>query len=136
MRPLAAEKGIGLRVEVPKLAMVIETDKDKLRQILMNIVGNAVKFTVSGEVSVRLEHGDDSRVVFIVSDTGPGIAAGDIERVFEAFHQVEQAGAVQPKGTGLGLAISREFARLLGGGITVTSEEGKGSVFTLWLPGA
>jgi two-component system, sensor histidine kinase and response regulator len=135
VRPLAAEKGIGLRVDVPKLAMVIETDKDKLRQILMNIVGNAVKFTVSGEVSVRLEHGDDSRVVFIVSDTGPGIATGDIERVFDAFQQVEQAGAVQPKGTGLGLAISREFARLLGGGITATSKEGKGSVFTLWLPG-
>lgn len=135
VRPLAAEKGIGLRVEVPETPMVIETDKDKLRQILMNIVGNAVKFTVSGEVSVRLERGDDSRVVFIVSDTGPGIATGDIERVFEAFQQVEQAGAVQPKGTGLGLAISREFARLLRGGITATSEEGKGSVFTLWLPG-
>lgn len=134
LRPLAAEKGLELRVEDPGPPMVLQTDKDKLRQILTNLVGNAVKFTVSGEVSIRLERGGDARIAFIVSDTGPGIAAGDIEHVFDVFRRVEKSGNAQQPGTGLGLAISQELAHLLGGGISVSSEESRGSVFTLHLP--
>lgn len=136
LRPLAAEKDLELRVETPDQEMVIETDKNKLRQILLNIVGNAVKFTTAGEVCISFKRDDDGQVAFIISDTGPGIPAGEIERVFDAFHQAERAGGALTGGTGLGLAISRDLAHLLGGEITVTSVEGEGSVFTLWLPAA
>ncbi len=134
LRPLAAEKGIDLRVETPASPIQIETDEEKLRQILINIAGNAVKFTTSGDVSIRLELDHDERIGFVVSDTGPGIAAEEIDHIFDAFHQAVHHVDTLPKGTGLGLAISREFAHLLGGEIAVASVEGKGSVFTLWLP--
>lgn len=134
MRPLAAEKGLELHTETLEPATTIESDGDKLRQILTNLVGNAVKFTDSGVVAIRLERGTDARIALVVSDTGPGIPADDIPLIFDAFHQVEKCDGVQPKGTGLGLAISQEYAHLLGGELTVASVEGEGSVFTLWLP--
>jgi PAS domain S-box-containing protein len=134
LRPLAMEKGLGLRMEMPDGAIVLKTDKDRLRQILVNIMGNAVKFTVTGEITLRLERTADARVAFLVTDTGPGLPADALQQVFEAFHQAVPASGDHPKGTGLGLAISREYAHLLGGEITVTSKEGQGSTFTLWLP--
>jgi len=134
MRPLAAEKGLELHAETSEPANMIESDREKLRQILTNLVGNAVKFTDSGVVAIRLERGTDARIALVVSDTGPGIPADDIPLVFDVFHQVEMCDGVRPTGTGLGLAISQEYAHLLGGEVTVASEEGNGSVFTLWLP--
>lgn len=134
VRPLAAQKGLELRVEIPDELTIIETDKDRLRQILVNIVGNAVKFTAQGEVCVHFECVGDTHVVFRVSDTGPGIPADEIARIFDVFHQVEQKSGALPGGTGMGLAISQDLARLLGGENTVTSTEGKGSTFTLLLP--
>jgi PAS domain S-box-containing protein len=134
VRPLAEEKGVDLLADVPGEPVTIETDKDKLRQILMNIVGNAVKFTQDGRVAVCANRLDGSGVAITVSDTGVGIPPEDIGRIFDAFYQVDQVDGMQAKGTGLGLAISLDLARLLGGDIKVASEVGRGSEFTVILP--
>jgi signal transduction histidine kinase len=133
LRGAADAKGIGLEVE-PGDAGVVRTDAGMLRQVLTNLIGNATKFTERGRVSVRARRGGD-RVLVEVSDTGPGIGAEHHERVFEAFYQVDPSTTRKEGGTGLGLALSREFARLLGGDLTVRSAPGEGSAFTLWLPG-
>jgi PAS domain S-box-containing protein len=129
-----SKKGVSFTVtrseEVPA---VLRTDAGKLRQILINLIGNAIKFTDQGSINVRVTS-KDSRLgkiwlVVEVADTGFGIDPKSLGKVFEAFKQV---GASHTKlGTGLGLAVSREFARLLGGQITATSELGAGSVFRL-----
>jgi len=132
LRPLAAGKRLELMTHVPERAVLMHCDSAKLRQILLNLGGNAVKFTMRGSVSIELV--DAGKVVeFRVSDTGSGIPASQLEAIFESFSQ-----ARRPEGplggSGLGLTISREYARLLGGDITVASEVGRGSVFTLRLP--
>jgi adenylate cyclase len=118
------------------------TDEGKLRQVLINLLGNAVKFTESGKVILRVGVALPSRpgsrprsfrLVFEVEDTGPGIAPEDIKVLFEAFSQTS-TGEKFPEGTGLGLAISRQFVRLLGGEITVSSQPGQGATFTFDLP--
>ncbi|MDO8914539.1 MAG: ATP-binding protein [Coriobacteriia bacterium] len=134
VRPLAAEKGIAIQVHAPRRRTFIDTDADKLRQILINIVGNAVKFTSDGSVSVTFEYEPDGWITFVVSDTGRGIPEDEVSKVFDVFHQADHPGEIQPQGSGLGLTISRDLARLLGGDITVTSTLGTGSVFTLTLP--
>jgi PAS domain S-box-containing protein len=130
-----------LRTESKRLRFEVElddavpeyvvTDERKLRQILINLLGNAIKFTEQGHVlwRIRVEPADavDSRLLIEVDDSGPGIPAGDRERIFNPFEQA--AAGVRAGGTGLGLAISRQFARLLGGDVTVTSEVGRGSCF-------
>lgn len=133
IQPLAEEKHLELRVEAPETSIELVSDEARLRQILVNLAGNAVKFTESGSVVLRYAHAD-GRATFSVCDTGPGIDDDELPHVFESFRQGERSETAQVKGTGLGLAISRDFARLLGGGIDVTTEVGKGSVFTLWLP--
>ncbi|MDI6900903.1 MAG: PAS domain-containing protein [Anaerosomatales bacterium] len=133
LRPLAEEKGLELGVEVPDSACAMTSDPGKLRQILLNLGGNAVKFTEEGHVDVRL-HYDGAVAVFEVADTGIGIPHGELTRVFEVFAQIERPGEVKPAGTGLGLALSRQYAELLGGRIVVQSEEGKGSTFTVLVP--
>ena len=121
---------------VPRYATA---DEGKLRQVLVNLLGNAIKFTEKGGVAVRVRAeavagitGDDTesqRLMVEVEDSGPGIAAEEIGKVFDAF---QQAGAgVKSGGTGLGLAISRKFVEMMGGVLTVTSQEGKGSCFQL-----
>jgi PAS domain S-box-containing protein len=134
VRPLATEKGIEIRLPAPRRRVFIDTDQDKLRQILINIVGNAVKFTDRGSVSLAFKRERDGWITFVVSDTGRGIPAGEVPRVFEVFHQADHPGEVRTQGSGLGLAISLELARLLGGDITVASTFGEGSTFTLRLP--
>jgi PAS domain S-box-containing protein len=129
-----------LRFEVhraPDLPRHIVTDGSKLRQILVNLVGNAVKFTGEGGVTVRAEarHGQagDVRMTVEVEDTGPGIGHEKLDELFRPFAQA-RVGIHAQGGTGLGLALSREFARLLGGDITLESRPGQGSVFRLEIP--
>ena len=130
----------GLAVRLHMTAAVphyIRTDAGKLRQILINLLANAVKFTAHGsvdlDVAVPADGGDKPLLVFVVRDTGVGIAANELESIFRPFYQTEQ-GARASEGTGLGLTIARQYAQLLGGELTATSELGTGSVFTLRLP--
>jgi PAS domain S-box-containing protein len=132
--PAAREKGLELSFEAEAGGGSLTSDPGKVRQILFNLVGNAVKFTESGGVAVALRRLPAGEFAFEVTDTGHGIAADDLSRVFEAFTQLRVHGVAKSKGTGLGLRISREFAHLLGGEITVASEVGVGSTFTLVLP--
>jgi PAS domain S-box-containing protein len=130
-------KRLRFEVEVPdEVPESVVTDERKLRQILINLLGNAIKFTEQGHVlwRMRVESTDALafRLVVDVDDSGPGIAASDRERIFDPFEQA--AAGVRVGGTGLGLAISRQFARLLGGDLTVTSEVGRGSCFHVEIP--
>ncbi|RZI80970.1 MAG: PAS domain-containing sensor histidine kinase [Rubrivivax sp.] len=129
----ALEKKLQLRVHLPSpLPATIEGDPVRLRQIITNLIGNALKFTSQGQVTVSL-HLDDSRrparYRIDVADTGVGIAPDKIESVFEPFVQAETSTTRHFGGTGLGLTISRRFARAMGGDITITSVLGQGSVF-------
>jgi signal transduction histidine kinase/CheY-like chemotaxis protein len=132
----ACDKGLELLLEVdmPRDADV-HGDPVRIRQILHNLLGNAIKFTQHGAVSLRVTRASDADIVsFEVKDTGIGIAPHELARVFEAFHQAEGTYQRRFGGTGLGLTISRELARAMGGDITCSSQRGEGSVFTLTLP--
>ena len=133
--PLSRQKGLQLGFELrPGAPGVLRSDAQRLQQILTNLLANAVKFTDSGEVMLRVQGAAGDRVRFEVSDTGVGIAAHQHEAVFEAFRQADGSTSRRYGGTGLGLSISRELARRLGGDITLVSEPGRGSCFTLELP--
>jgi PAS domain S-box-containing protein len=116
----------------PGLPKVV-TDREKLRQILLNLVSNAVKYTEAGTVTVSAMT-QDGRLRVNVADTGIGIPSDELDRIFEEFHQVDSSSTRRHRGTGLGLTISRRLARALGGDITVASTPGVGSTFTLELP--
>jgi signal transduction histidine kinase/DNA-binding response OmpR family regulator/CHASE3 domain sensor protein len=134
-QPQAEQKRLRLTAAVePGVPAQIETDSQRLGQILRNLLSNAVKFTERGEVNLRVFPADGGRVSFAVRDTGVGIAPHQQAVIFEAFRQAD--GSIHRKfgGTGLGLSISRDLAALMGGSITVHSEAGAGSVFTLTLP--
>jgi signal transduction histidine kinase len=115
----------------PTLPEVVITDEKRLRQLLLNLLGNAVKFTDRGEVRLTADRQAD-RLVFGVSDSGIGIAAEDLDTIFEPFQQL--VGPAQNEGAGLGLAISRTIARRMGGDVSVRSTPGQGSLFRLELP--
>lgn len=136
VEPLAEKKGVSFRVDVEDDLVPVETDANILRQILVNLLGNAVKFTEKGEV--RLEVCEDPQegntVLLRVHDTGIGILAQDLERIFEPFVQGEPVLTRRFGGTGLGLPISRALAELLGGALMVESHIGRGATFTLRLP--
>jgi signal transduction histidine kinase len=108
-------------------------DEEKLRQIVINLLGNAARFTNAGMIQVRARNAGDA-IDVAVADTGIGIAADRLERIFEEFEQADACSTRQYGGTGLGLAISRRLARLMGGDIRVDSTPGAGSTFTLSLP--
>jgi CheY-like chemotaxis protein/CHASE3 domain sensor protein len=134
VEPLAREKKVAFRVHVDASApSELETDAQRLRQILRNLLSNAIKFTESGEVSLSIQAAGEM-VAFAVADTGIGIAPDQHEAIFEAFRQAEGSANRRFGGTGLGLSISRSLARLLGGDLSVASEVGRGSTFTLTLP--
>jgi signal transduction histidine kinase/ActR/RegA family two-component response regulator len=122
-----------LQIDADAPASIV-SDGEKIRQILINFLSNAVKFTDRGGVTVRLFRGASSPVCISVTDTGIGIPQGKLDMVFEAFKQADGSTSRRFGGTGLGLTISRELARLMGGEIRVDSEPGKGSTFTLLLP--
>ena len=127
--PIAAERKLALRVEVPSEPVGLETDVAKVRHILLNLLSNAVKFTDEGEVVVtaRVE-GED--VVFDVRDTGIGIPSHHQERIFDPFLQLESQASRRVAGSGIGLSVARRLARLLGGNVTVVSQPAAGSTFT------
>ena len=133
--PVATEKG--LRVEVrdaTDLPEWIVTDAARVKQVLHNLLGNAIKFTAMGEVALNVEL-QSTRLLFSVSDTGIGIAADQTERIFQAFEQMAKPGSAEYRtGTGLGLTISRELAHALGGDLTCSSTLGRGSTFSLNIP--
>ena len=131
--PQAVEKGLTLVLDAPTTSFPLRTDKTKLRQILINLLGNAIKFTDTGRVSLELSQAAD-RVVFRVRDTGSGINAADAARIFDPFTQVDQSLKRVKGGTGLGLPVSRRLSRLLEGELTVESVVGEGTTFTLLLP--
>ena len=153
MESLVSERGLTLTIGIGAGLPKIHSDRTHLRQILINLIGNAVKYTASGGIEVRARVVDDKTadtgladerpsntdvhwIALQVADTGVGIAAADRERIFDEFEQVNAGARTDSarRGTGLGLAISRRLARVLGGDLTVASELGRGSVFTVWLP--
>lgn len=132
--PLAGEKGLTFRVEADEtLPDLFDSDRQRLEQVLKNLLSNALKFTESGSVVLRMSAADN-KVHFAVSDTGIGISAEQQQSIFEAFRQADSTISRKYGGTGLGLSISRELSRLLGGHIELNSEPGEGSTFTLILP--
>jgi signal transduction histidine kinase len=113
----------------------IETDRQKVKQIVLNLLSNALKFTPEGSVSIRLEHESGSGEILIaVTDTGIGVAEENQKTIFEAFEQANSSYARRQGGTGLGLSICRRLAHILDGRITLVSRLGEGSTFTLYLP--
>lgn len=158
IEPLLIEKGLTVEVNASTNAPKIRTDPTHLRQVVINLLGNAVKYTEQGHIELRTrtermgppprnlavtgQHSalrPDQAIEWFaidVIDTGIGIAAGDLERIFEEFEQVATSGSPEPerRGTGLGLAISRRLMTLLGGDVSVESTIGRGSTFTIWLP--
>ncbi|NUQ19721.1 MAG: PAS domain-containing protein [Gemmatimonadaceae bacterium] len=131
--PQARAKSLALELELPPEPIVLRTDATKLKQILINLLGNALKFTDAGSVSLAVSQ-SGARVSFVVSDTGPGIIVADRERVFDAFTQLDQSHRRRKGGTGLGLPVSRKLAHLLGGDLLVDEAVGGGARFTLTLP--
>lgn len=133
IEPAFTEKGLELRLELPDEPVIVRTDPGKVRQILLNLLSNAAKFTEQGYAQTEL-HAEPSRVRAVVSDTGAGIEHADLDRIFEAFTQVQRGAKRVQGGTGLGLSVSRHLARLLGGDLVAESEPRVGSRFELALP--
>ena len=131
--PLVANQQNTVRLECQPGVGAMRADLTRTRQILFNLLSNASKFTQDGTITVHAD-GTDSTVTFRVSDTGIGMTAEQQARVFEAFAQADASTAKRFGGTGLGLAISRQFARMMGGDLSVTSDVGRGTTFTVWLP--
>ncbi|MDQ4102171.1 MAG: HAMP domain-containing protein [Actinomycetota bacterium] len=145
--PLAAEKALHFTVQLdPALPKFLRTDEQRLQQVLRNLMSNAVKFTDEGGVALRIRPASAEEVelealraapalvAFEVEDTGIGIPADKLSVIFEAFQQADGTTSRRYGGTGLGLSISRQLTQMLGGELTVRSEPGVGSVFTLYLP--
>jgi signal transduction histidine kinase len=133
VQPLAQKKSLDLRWDLPETLEPILSDRRRVEQILMNLLGNAIKFTEAGEVRLRVEPaGADLRIE--VSDTGIGMAEADLERLFQPFFQIDTGLTRKYGGTGLGLSICKKLVELLGGRIQVESALGRGSTFTVLLP--
>jgi signal transduction histidine kinase len=131
--PQLRAKSLGLDSPVCSNTLMVHADPDKLQQVLLNLLANAVKFTpTGGEVSVAIDESQDA-VSIVVRDTGPGIPPARLGTIFDPFDQGERKLNKPQDGVGLGLAIARDLARGMGGDITVASELGKGSVFTVTL---
>jgi signal transduction histidine kinase len=133
LAPHVATKRLDVQLTVPDTMISMHTDPGKVRQILVNLLGNAVKFTNGDSIEMGFQC-DDGWFTFRVSDHGPGIPADQLEHIFEPFTQLGSNDPQLPAGTGLGLPVSRMLAELLGGSITVSSCAGQGSTFTVRLP--
>ena len=133
VQPMAADKHLKFVIGLLDEDQAIQTDGTKLRQMLVNLLSNGIKFTEKGEVRLGCSV-HDSLLEIRIADTGVGIAAENFEDVFEPFWQVEQSATRKTGGTGLGLSVTRKLARLLGGDVTVASRMGAGTTFLLTLP--
>ena len=130
LRPLAEKKGLMVNLNIEDLhAKLRHGDEQKIHQVLTNLLGNAIKFTEQGEVSLKVEESEDSWVHFQVMDTGVGIDEDELESLFDPFYQVDESNTRRHGGTGLGLAISKKFAEGMGGSIFAESTPGEGSCF-------
>jgi signal transduction histidine kinase len=137
VQPLARQQGNVLEIDCPEHARMAYADLPKFRQSVLNLVNNALKFTEKGRVSVavnRLCNGDGEWTEVHVSDTGIGIGPEHLGKLFQPFSQVDGSATRKYNGTGLGLAISKKFCEMMGGDITVESEPGRGSRFSIRVP--
>ena len=135
LRPAAENKRLHLKAATPGKELTVMTDRRALRQILNNLIGNAIKYTEKGSVDIRSARNGDGSIAIVVTDTGIGIKREDRDRLFRAFEQLDRSTTRPFEGVGLGLHLSRKLASLIGAEITVESEVGKGSAFTLTLRG-
>jgi signal transduction histidine kinase len=133
VEPLIARTSLAVSRELPGGVPDLQSDRKKVKQILLNLLSNALKFTPKGSVDIHVGF-DDSRVWTSVTDTGIGISEENQKRIFEEFAQADSSYARRAGGTGLGLSICRRLASILGGEITLVSQQGAGSTFTLLLP--
>jgi signal transduction histidine kinase/PAS domain-containing protein len=133
LEPLAVAKDLTFSCQLPATPLAVRTDLRKLRQVLLNLVDNAIKFTEAGGVSLTTEQVGDE-ILFHLTDSGPGVPAHHLEQIFEPFWQVEQGATRSKEGTGLGLTVARRLARLVGGDVTVESAPGTGSHFAVRIP--
>ena len=139
IEPVAEAKDMRIDLVVARELPMVVTDARHVRQILLSLTSNAIKFTERGAITIVAKRGegpDGGNVLIAVEDTGIGIAPHDLDRIFDEFEQVRPSGRGDSiaRGTGLGLAVSRKLARLLGGDVHVDSQVGQGSRFTLSLP--
>ena len=131
--PIAGEKQIEIHQDIPGDLPLLESDEIRVSQILQNLIGNAVKFTNAGSVTVSVQS-DKEKIAVRITDTGIGIAENDLPYIFDEFRQIDGSSSRRHEGTGLGLAIARKSTRMLGGEIAVTSAPERGTTFTLTLP--
>jgi signal transduction histidine kinase len=134
MQPLAKQKNLGLHTHFEIGNLLVVNDRTRLKQILVNLLSNAIKFTHSGSVCVTVKLVRSGRIAIAVQDTGIGIDDTELEAIFQEFRQVDQSSTRQQSGTGLGLSITKALAQLMGGSISVQSQVGRGSTFTVELP--
>jgi signal transduction histidine kinase len=132
--PLANERDLRFHLDLPEDPVILRTDADKVRQVLLNLVGNAVKYTREGEIRVELRKPAERLATLCVRDTGVGIAEEHVQQIFEPFWQVDPDQRARDGGTGLGLSVVRRLVQLLGGEVSVESKLGNGSTFTVTLP--
>ena len=132
--PLVRRNGNKCTVQCEGEIGIVRADATKLKQVLMNLVSNAAKFSRNGEIRISIRDADAGRFEIAVADTGIGMTEEQMSRLFQPYQQATDSTARQFGGTGLGLAISRQFCRLMGGDLIVASEAGKGSTFTAMLP--
>jgi signal transduction histidine kinase len=131
---VAAKKGINLEVEMAPNLPDVHVDPGRIKQVLYNLISNAIKFTPRGGIVRLATRATEKHLVITVSDTGVGIAREDLPRLFREFEQLPQPGGVRPEGTGLGLALTRRLVELHGGRVEVESRLGHGSTFSVHLP--
>jgi signal transduction histidine kinase len=133
VEPLATEKSLALKVELPNDLPTAHGDERRLAQVFLNLVGNAIKFTDSGEVVIEAA-ASNGAYTLSVRDTGPGIASTDQVKIFEEFQQADGSSTKKKGGTGLGLSIARRIVAMHGGRIWVESAPGSGSTFFVNVP--
>ena len=133
IEPIVNGGGVRIIREIAPDIPAMSTDRQKLRQIILDLLDNAAKFTERGEIKIMVSRQNGS-LKLVVSDTGIGIPKTELSKIFEEFHRVDSSSAKSYRGTGLGLTIVKQFVTLLGGDVTVESDVGKGSVFTVTLP--
>lgn len=134
IRPLAEQKNLGLHVHCEIDNLLVVQDRTRLKQIFVNLLSNAIKFTHSGSVCVTVKLARSGRIAIAVQDTGIGIDDTQLEAIFQEFRQIDQSSTRQQSGAGLGLSITKALTQLMGGSISVQSQVGRGSTFTIELP--